>query len=175
MRTCFAVVFFLSTISLPLLAQSYPQVEVFGGYQYNRQDGAGFALNQNGWDASITGNFSRFVGVTGDFGGFYKTSNGVDFKTYTYALGPVLSLNHEGKVNPFVHALVGRAHFGESFGASASVSSNAFTMMYGGGADVKLNPRFAFRIIQTDWVFYHFSGTNLTRNARISTGIVFRL
>jgi hypothetical protein len=175
MRTRFALVFFLSTISLPLWAQSYPQVEVFGGYQYNRQSGGVVALNQNGWDASITGNFSKFVGVTGDFGGFYKTINGVDLKTYTYTFGPTVSLNHEGKVNPFVHALAGRAHFGESFAPVGSASSNAFTMMYGGGADVQLSPRLAFRMIQADWVFYHFSGMNLTKNARISTGIVFRL
>jgi len=69
MRKYFAVVFFLSIVSLSTLAQSYPQMEIFGGYQYNRQDSGGFCPQSNGWNASITGNFSKFRGLTGDFGG----------------------------------------------------------------------------------------------------------
>ncbi len=173
MQRTLAILFFLG-LTTPLLAQDSPQVEVFGGYQFNRQGSGQFALNQNGWNASVTGNINKVVGFTGDFGGFYKSLNGVNFKAYSYTFGPVVSFNHEGKVNPFVHALFGRTHFTDSLGP-ASITSNGFTMMYGGGADVKLSPRFAYRLIQADWVFYHFHGANSTKNLRLATGIVFRL
>ena len=171
MRNYFSVVLFLSLASIRLVAQNYPQAEVFGGYQYSHQGSGNFGVSENGWNASITGNMNKTLGVAGDFSGVYKSLNGVTVHTYTFTFGPVVSFNHEGKVNPFVHALVGRAEFGGSF---SSNSSNAFTMMYGGGADVKLSPRFAYRLIQADWVFYHFSGSNLSKNVRISSGIVVR-
>jgi len=174
MRNAITLAFLLVLTSLPLLAQSHPQVEVFGGYQYVRQGNGVPTLNENGWNASIAGNFNKTVGVAGDFSGVYKSFSGVTLHTYTFTFGPVVSLNHEGRVNPFVHALFGRAEFGVSGTAFGSPASNAFTMMYGGGADVKLSERFAYRIAQADWAFYHFSGANLSKNLRISTGIVVR-
>ena len=155
-------------LSLPLLAQDSPKAEIFGGYQFVHSEGE----NLNGWNASLTGNFNKVFGVTADFGGAYKTIDGVDFKVYTYTGGPVVNLNHDGIVNPFVHALAGGAHFvGSASGASASL--NGFTMMYGGGADVKMSKLVAVRG-QVDWVYYHVSGSSSSKNVRLSTGIVLR-
>jgi hypothetical protein len=47
-------------------------------------------------------------------------------------------------------------------------------MMFGGGADVKLNQLLAVRLIQADWVYYRFSGDSESHNVRVSTGIVLR-
>jgi hypothetical protein len=174
MRTYFTLALFLILAPISLLAQDYPQVEIFGGYQYEHQSSGGFGLTQNGWNASVAGNMNKTLGVAGDFSGVYKSVSGTTLHTYTFTFGPVVSFNHEGKVNPFVHALFGPGEFGASGGLFSSASSNAFTMMYGGGADVKLSQRFAYRLVQADWIFYHFSNSNLSKNVRLSSGIVLR-
>jgi hypothetical protein len=52
------------------LAQDYPKVEVFGGYQYSHLDLLGItSLNNNGWNASVTGNVNKWFGVAGDVSG----------------------------------------------------------------------------------------------------------
>jgi hypothetical protein len=47
-------------------------------------------------------------------------------------------------------------------------------MMIGGGADAKVTPRLAVRVVQADWVYYRFEGVGESKNVRLSTGIVFR-
>ncbi len=163
----------LGLLSVPMMAADYPKALVFGGYQYTRL-GGGSGTNVNGWNASLTGNFNDWFGVAGDFSGSYKTVSGVSANVYTYSGGPVVALNSGGKVNPFVHALFGGAHLGASISGVGSGGINGFTMMFGGGADVKLNRLFALRLFQADWVYYRFSGQSESKNARISTGIVLR-
>jgi hypothetical protein len=46
-------------------------------------------------------------------------------------------------------------------------------MAAGGGVDVNLTRRLAFRIIQVDYVLTHFSGETQS-NARITTALVYR-
>jgi hypothetical protein len=173
-------VLFLGLVSLPVMAQDYPKAEVFGGYQYLRLGGDA-GENLNGWNAAFTGNFSKPFGLAADFSGAYKTVSvegvNVNAKVYSYTGGPVFRLNAGGKVDPFVHALIGGAHLTGSAsggGGSASVGMNGFTMMFGGGADVKLNNVFALRVPQVDWVYYRFSGQSESHNVRLSAGIVFR-
>jgi len=152
------------------MAQDYPKAEIFGGYQYLRLGGDLGDLNANGWNVSLTGNFNNWFGVAGDFSGTYKTVSGVSGHVYSYTGGPVVSLNSGGKVNPFVHALFG----GSNFGGGGGSSINAFTMMFGGGADVKVARALAIRLFQADWVYYRNAGVGESKNVRISTGIVFR-
>ena len=59
----------LLLLPLPLLAQSYPRAEVFGGYSYFRADPVGF--NLNGFEGSLSGNISPWFGVVGDISGHY--------------------------------------------------------------------------------------------------------
>ncbi len=173
MQKFLVLVVFLGVVSLPLMAQDYPKAEIFGGYQYLHL-GNGADVNANGWDASLTGNFTKSFGVTGDFSGSYKTIEGVSAKIYSYTGGPVVNLNAGGKVNPFVHALFGGAHFGASLSGEGSGSTNGFTMMMGGGVDAKVNRAIAVRVIQADWVYYHFSGDSESHNVRVCAGIVIR-
>src|SRR6266542_1500962 len=87
-------------------AQEAPKAEVFGGYSYLRfrpgisVSGATFTsdtINLNGWNASLTGNFNRFLGITADFAGQYASpslfsssvgSVGVRLSNYTFLFGP---------------------------------------------------------------------------------------
>ena len=94
-------------------------------------------------------------------------------KVYSYTFGPTVSLNHEGTINPFVHALFGGAHASASFSGSGA-STNGFAMMMGGGIDAKVAPHIAVRLVQADWIYYRFNGVGESKNVRVSTGIVFR-
>src|SRR5260370_9178166 len=100
--------------------------------------GAGFGFNANGWGVLLTGNVNQWLGVTGDFGGVYKSVSGADLHIYTYGGGPVINLNHSGVVNPFVHALFGGARLGGA-GGGGSGGRKGFSISYGGGAAVKNN------------------------------------
>lgn len=167
----------LGLLLMPLAAQETPKAEVFGGYQFTHVSILDTGLNFNGWNASVTGNVNKWFGVTADFSGAYKSESGASIKIHSYAGGPVFSLNHEGTVNPFVHVLFGgaRANFSVSVpGFSESAGTNGYTIMAGGGVDAKLSPRLAARIIQADWVYYHFEGIGEKKNVRVSMGIVFR-
>src|ERR1035438_1291579 len=60
--------------ALPLLAQDQtPRVEVFGGYSYVSADfqGASGRHHLNGWNGQLDLNLNRWLGLTGDFGGYY--------------------------------------------------------------------------------------------------------
>ena len=147
-----------------------PKAEIFGGYQYTRFDGG---VNANGWDTSVTGNLNNWLGVAADFGGAYKSQNGVSFNNYTYTFGPVVSMRHNETFTPFAHFLVGGFRASASFGG-ASGSSNGLAMMFGGGVDVKATRRLALRAIQFDWLSLHSNGATDNNNMRISTGLLLR-
>ena len=173
----------LGLLVLPVVAQDTPKVEVFGGYQFTHASESGESANFNGWNASVTGNFNRWLGVAADFSGSYDSESvsiaGIgDFSgsmhVYTYTFGPVISLNHEGTFSPFVHALFGGARLGASASGVGSGSTNGFALMAGGGADAKLSSHLAVRLFQADYVYLHFDGGSLKKNVRVSTGLVFR-
>lgn len=177
MRRIVFLIALLALFPLVTLAEDTPRAEIFGGYQFTHFGSSGASENFNGWNASVTGNLNNYLGVTGDFSGSYKTVSGVSVKAYTYTFGPTISLNREGTVNPFVHALFGGAHFSGSIssgGFSGSASTNGFTMAMGGGVDAKVAPHFAVRLFQADWVYFHFQGQSFSKNVRVSTGLVFR-
>lgn len=173
MRKIVLVTTLLGLFSLLAVAQDTPKAEVFGGYQFTHISAAGQSENFNGWNASLAGNVNQYLGVAADFSGAYKSISGVSVKVYSYTFGPVLSLNHGGKLNPFVHALFGGAHASAAFSGSGA-STSGFSMMMGGGADAKVSPHFAVRLIQADWVYYRFQGVGESKNVRVSTGVVFR-
>jgi hypothetical protein len=47
-------------------------------------------------------------------------------------------------------------------------------MAVGGGVDAKVAPHVAVRLLQADWVYFHFQGQSFNNNVRVSTGLVFR-
>lgn len=175
---------------VPLMAQDYTKADLFGGYQYLHfgssssfngvtSSGQGF----NGWNASLTYNFNKYLGFTGDGSGGYATTDGIANHFYTLTGGPVLNLASAGKANPFVHALAGAARASASAGDNgmiASASANGFTAMFGAGLDVKATKVFSIRVLQADWLYYHFGGIagsgpiHQSNNVRISIGIVYR-
>lgn len=154
MRQLVILALSLGLLSVPVMAQNFPKTEIFGGYQFTHFEPG---VNANGWNASLTGNVNRWFGVAADFSGAYKSGEHV----HTYMFGPVFSARSD-KVTPFAHALFGGA------------GTNAFAMAFGGGVDVKMADKVALRLIQGDWLVLRSEGFTSKKNARISTGIVFR-
>src|SRR5207248_7418667 len=99
-----------------------PRVTVFGGYSLQRNG----SNNTNGWDGQGTFNFTRYLGVTADIGGNYRTltslpvpivSAGVNQHLYTFLFGPTVTANL-GRAAVFGHALFGEALASTSAGVS---------------------------------------------------------
>lgn len=167
---------------LPLVAiaqENSPKAEVFGGYSYFRANNplSFVNLNLNGWNASVSGNVSKWFGIVGDFSGHYGSPQVLGFSvpflkvnTYSLLFGPGLYYRSD-KITPFAHFLIGttRASAGV-FGLS--YSKNALSAAVGGGIDLKLNNSFAVRVFQADYLMTRFYDER-QNNLRLSAGIVF--
>ena len=134
------------------------------------------SFHLNGWNASLSGYFNRYIGVTGDFGGIYGTPEflGIPIHTkyHTFMFGPTLRLPNPTRLTPFVHALGGAAHLsGGSSGLSVSETDAAWAV--GGGVDLKIAPLLGVRLGQVDYLQIRSNGTNLN-NIRYSGGVVLR-
>ncbi|HJZ63298.1 MAG TPA: outer membrane beta-barrel protein [Candidatus Acidoferrum sp.] len=162
MRKVLAVLVFSVVCSLTAAAQDHPRGEVYGGYQFTHFDPN---INANGWNASVAGNLNSWFGVKADFSGAYKNGG----KFHTAMAGPVFSYRKSERVTPFAHVLVGGA-----WASGGGISENGFAMGVGGGLDVNLNKHVAWRLVQGDWLLFRAGGETDKKNARISTGIVFR-
>jgi opacity protein-like surface antigen len=180
-KVCLLLGLFL-VISSAAIAQDAPKVEVFGGYSYLRiNPGSGFSgINLNGWNASVAGNFNRWLGVKADFSGNYgspsitfpgPTTISVNTKVHNFLFGPQISARRD-RFTVFGHALFGGTHVnGSTFGVSAS--DTGFGMAFGGGLDVKVHDHFALRLGQADYLLTRISGDN-QHNFRYSAGVVLR-
>lgn len=176
-----------------------PRVDLFGGYFF-MNFGSGFSstLRQlagltssedtNGWAASGTYNVNRDFGATaefsGQYGGNFGLTNGVYTRVheYNFLFGPTVSYRNKSRFTPFAHALIGPTRvtaLPSSRLAPPEVSTNAFGMEFGGGADVKLYKRLSLRLGQFDYLRTYFSsgyfnGSTSQNSFRYSTGLVVR-
>jgi len=174
-------IFWFSVVVLALSAfslaedTSVSKVDVFGGYSFMRTgNGAlvsGTTSNLNGWNAAFTGNFNKYLGLTADVSGLYNgnlSGTGVDGKAYTFLFGPTVSYRTGSRITPFAHALFGVSRLS---GTVASTSDSSFAMAVGGGADLKVSPKFSLRLAQLDWMRTNYFSTT-QNNMRLSTGVV---
>ncbi len=176
-----AVLVFATILPYQLLAEDAPRVEVFGGFQYFRSNsGLDVAnvdnFNLNGWNASLSGYFNRYLGVTADFSGAYGSPEflGVPIHTklHTFMFGPVLRLPNPTHLTPFVHALGGGVH--SSFDASGSSTAETdAAWAVGGGLDLDMARIFAIRLAQVDYLQTRAFGDS-QNNFRYSAGIVIK-
>jgi hypothetical protein len=172
MRKVGLLLLLTALLAVPAMGQDeYPKAEIFGGFSYGNLSTDGTREGFYGWQASAAGNFHKNVGIVADFGGQYKSIEGVRVSTYEYLVGPRFYYRQE-KATVFAHALFGGARIGAGAGG-VSVSSNGFAMGYGGGVDVKINDRVAFRVFQVDYMPTRFEGVWQKSNVRLGVGIVF--
>jgi hypothetical protein len=186
----------LLLFSLPSAAQG-PNANVFFGYSfYNTDLSSGNRSSADGWEASVEGKFSPFLGFVADVDSHYGSANfscsspavgiacpvgvpvglpggfpggiNLSYTEYNFLFGPRVSVSVR-KFRPFAEALFGGAHVGLSNDAG---SHGSFATAMGGGLDYKIIRPIAWRF-QGDYVLARFFGTT-QNNVRISTGLVLR-
>ena len=184
----------VTALCVTLAAQDRSHFEVFGGYSLERiapcgpASGGEFPCNAetgflapttnfNGWNASFTGYFSRFLGATADFTGHYGSypfGNAQppypSASRYSYMFGPVFAWR-KSKFTPFAHFLLGRTS--ESLAGSIG-NYNVFSWAVGGGLDVSVTRRIAIRFAQLEYESVHVPGNGAANGFRYSSGVVFR-
>ena len=188
----------------------YKKFEFFGGFSHNRIDtGIGDedpSLSDvideregfNGFNTSITGNVTRYVGVKFDFSGHFESrtipfgpvSDGIDINSrlYNFLGGVQIKDNSSEKTfKPFAHALFGAAHARNRVDVSNDVciaiapspcpgdfteKETGWAAAFGGGIDIRASDRVDIRVIQLD---YNPTGLfdRTQHNFRIGVGIVF--
>ncbi len=183
-----ATVVSLLLVGISALAQDAPRAEAFGGYQIIRTHDNGNSFALNGWNASLSGFFNRYVGITTDLAGTYGTPKftvpqvgrtDVDTRMYTFMFGPVVRFSNPTRLQPFAHALFGGAHLkanggvGGVGGTTISQSDTGFAWALGGGVDFKALPLVGIRLGQIDYVRTNIGDTS-QNNFRYSAGIVLR-
>jgi outer membrane protein OmpA-like peptidoglycan-associated protein len=175
-------------------------MELFVGYSYLRAVPAPSDGNRlvwlNGGSTSLAYNFTRHLGLVGDFGGFADSQlllagTGITPKSsgsvYTYLFGPRISFRNNQRFTPFVQALFGGIHASDvtlasgcmGVGCTPLPAENSFSWTGGGGLDINLRRHLAIRLIQAEYLMTKFqnysTGTASSQNdMRLSSGIVFR-
>jgi hypothetical protein len=178
----FAAVLFLSAI--PASAQdSYPGVEIFGGYSYlsvdlnvDFDDDEIFDLDEregnHGFGFSLAGNFSPNIGLVGDFSYHKKELEligpDLDSTTFVFLFGPRFSARSDAATG-FGHVLIG----GTRFKLEGFESDVGFTLGVGGGVDVNVGDSLAVRLAQVDYLPTRINGEWLN-NLRFQIGLVFK-
>ena len=179
-------------------SDDYKKIEFYAGYSANNLlDGNSENVEDikltstptfRGWNVSGVYNFNRYIGIKADVAGQYKkftlveTPNRVraDDSFYNYTAGVQIKDNKTSKrFSPFAHALFGAAtskikiDVSNFPGASnLSESNTGFSMIFGGGLDIKVTKRFSIRAIQADYN-PTFIGGSTQNNVRLGFGIVF--
>jgi len=158
-------------------AQETRGMEVSGHYQYVRiYPGSGSpSANCQGAGGTFAANLNRWVGVVGDVGFCKVTGQPTGFSAHNinYLFGPRFSYRNYGRVTPYAQVLFGGETLSASVSGLGSASSNAFAMTFGGGADFQVSRHLAFRAIQVEYFYTHFSGAK-QNNLRIQSGLVYR-
>jgi hypothetical protein len=175
------------------------RAEIFGGYSFTNE-GLSPSLkpvgldrvNAHGWDTSFAYVVKKEFAIKADFAGAYSKLEtlGVnlgDLSVHTFLFGPLFTIPAGDRVVPFVHALFGVAHgkFTPSslvstaaadagFG-SLEASDNVFAMKLGGGFDVKVHKKVAWRTeIGLVHTRFDLGDTTSQNHFRLSTGIVLK-
>jgi hypothetical protein len=176
-----------------LTAQSLPKYEVFGGYSLEHistcgsddatcsfsSDGPASIGNFNGWSASFTGYFYKFLGLTGEFGNHrgssFQVVSSTNVSRYSYMGGPVVALRKR-TATVYSHVLFGGVS--NDYTGPFKSSYNTFAWAVGGGLDADLNRRFAIKLAEFnyEWVHTPVSSGSLpsVSGFTYSGGIVFR-
>ena len=197
------------------LAQSgnkddYPKVEVFAGYSaLGEANSRGISLGTNasvsgnysgdGFEASVIRNFSKHLGIKGDFSGRFNNETGrgpltsctptcttvtqdfqIKTRVYNFLAGPEFKARNSTRFTPFVYALGGVAHTSANFttaGPSLNLilknSNTGFAMALGGGLDIRATKRVSFRgTMDYNPVFVNDSTSGTRDLARFSLGVL---
>jgi opacity protein-like surface antigen len=188
----------------------YPKVEIFAGFSAlgeNPRDirlgglsfGEGYAT-PTGFEASVIRNFTRHIGLKGDFSAHFKNDSNrgaltlctptcttatqdfeVKTRVYNFLVGPEFKARNSTRFTPFAHLLGGVAHTsanfttpGPTFNLLLKRSDTGFAMALGGGLDIRATRRVSFRgQIDYNPVFIREPSGGTRDFVRISLGVLF--
>ena len=190
----------------------YPKFEFFVGYSAlgdytgeigftnNLKIGGSYAINNNGFEASVTRNFTRYIGLKADFSAHFNNSNSrglVTFcnptcttstqdlhlktRVYNFLAGPELKARNSTRFTPFGYVLGGAAHTSAQFNSPGppifvdlKKSQMGFALAAGGGLDLRATKRVSLRgSIDYNPVFIQDSATDRRNFVRLSLGVLF--
>jgi outer membrane protein OmpA-like peptidoglycan-associated protein len=173
-----------------------PKWELYGGYSffYPHADVHGqlpdglfpvssrLESNPRGAGAGITYNFNRWFGLSGDLSGHWGSGErGVpgridDATFYNLSLGPKVTIRGH-YFSPFFEVLLG----GHRLASEVFGHDTRFGLMAGGGVDLNLSRRVAFRMLRADYVFsnHQYGSASAVpetdvRGVRLQSGLVLR-
>jgi outer membrane protein OmpA-like peptidoglycan-associated protein len=174
--------------------QPAPKWELFGGYSFvdpgtdvhGLLPGAVLPVssrvesNPRGAGASITFNFNRWFGLTGDVSADLSSGEkGVpmridDAEFFNLSAGPKVTFRSR-HFSPFLEVLVGE----HRLASEVFRSDLEFGFMAGGGLDLNLNRHFALRLIRADYLFsnHQYGPSSVVpatdvRGVRLQSGVV---
>lgn len=222
-QVSFAVVVLCSCASLASAQRTspgaYPKLEVFGGYSANgvfNKDTEATLQNENlaslfsdfaggpkGFEASIAGNFNRYLGIKADFSMYFANDSElstfnvcqpgscttttqetrVDRRAFYFMAGPEIKARNRTRVTPFAHGLAGVARSTADFSTASAIftrndshTRTGFAYALGGGLDFRISKKFSVRTM-ADYVqtFLGDPDPNNSRqnHVRLSLGILF--
>jgi hypothetical protein len=167
-------------------------VEVFGGYSYQHMNTQGL----NGFNAGVTGNLSRMLGITGEVSRhsmsmstavidpFDQSVSVIDANASILGLrfGPKITSHMNDTASFFVQPLIGMYRLsagGSVSGITGSTSATGFTTAMGSGFDLRVSPRIAVRPAQIDWIYLRSTdllgvATGNSNGFRYSGGVVVK-
>jgi hypothetical protein len=170
-----AVICFASILACGQEGVEASKGEFFAGYQYLHAT-TGISgvdtFSLNGWNASMSGFFTRNLGVTADFSGSYGSPSGVSVKLHSFLFGPAVRFPNASRITPFARALFGSGHLSAS-AVGLSGAETDFSWAAGGGIDVNASRHLAIRLAQGDFMQTRVGGTS-QNHFRYSAGIVFK-
>jgi opacity protein-like surface antigen len=125
----------------------------------------------NGFDASVAFNFTKYLGVKGNFSGHFKSDRFVDTsppttnvtkeRLYNFLGGVQIKDNAATtRVKPYAHALFGLARYTVNAATTSPVaflnfntsdSNRSFAMKLGGGIDVRVSKNVDLRLIEINY------------------------
>jgi len=151
-------------------AQDVPRVQVFGGYSFTRFDSPSFGFsdtsNLNGYIFSPAYNIIQGFGVVAELSGQYNSK----LNLRDLAVGPQF-LYPRGNKLFFGHLLIGDARSFVNVANGEGDTSRGIVL--GGGMDLGVTPRFAWRVFQVDYI-HSTLFQDKQNNLRFSTGLVYR-
>jgi hypothetical protein len=148
--------------------------DIFVGYSFLSYDAIPIGFNDrqnlNGWNAEFSLPYIyKGLGAVFDASANYNHQ----LSAYNFTIGPQYTYDVKN-FRVYAHALFGKARDRISFPGSSQFepSSLARDVALGGGIDLPLGKRIAWRAVQGDYLYD--SNFRSRHNVRLSTGIVFR-
>lgn len=166
--------------------QPTPKVDVFAGYSWYNPgltvNGVKLASDAKGFGIAPTWNFTDHFGIELDGAGHFSGSGkgAGQNEVGTIMVGPRMIWRQE-HFTPFVHVLAGLSLLTiDSATLGGTYNSKGAAIKAGGGFDIPLTKRVAFRLFEADYLWSHhnlypqvLTRSNDLSGAELRTGLVF--